>query len=159
MFLFGLSLAEVHAAMVHIPIVMLPLGVLVELFGLTRAGRQVGMAGFYLMLIGWLGAGAAVISGWQVQGNAQSASGAASLLFWHRLNGLVIVGLFGLMLLARASALRLRSAATGADGAVMALNLSWRQRLAYAGLGIVGLILVLIQGYLGGRMVYHFGIV
>ncbi len=141
--MLGISLEEIHASSVHVPLVLLTLSVIFDILGYIRRTESFRTMALYSLGIGWLGAVSSVVSGWLVQENGEAIPGADRILYWHRLNGFMILGIFGLSLLLRLwQRERLRGKAA----------------LGYLILGVVGMALVLVQGYLGGRMVYDYSV-
>lgn len=140
--MWGISQEELHATMSHGPIVLLVLAVLFDLLSYARRIADLQIVAFILLGLGWLGSVGAVATGWLVQENGQAIPQTETLLWIHRANGFLIVGVFGGLLLVRV----------------------WqRGRLpgsarAYVIAGLVGMLLVVLQGYMGGTMVYDYGV-
>ncbi len=140
--MFGITLEELHASMVHVPIAFLSIGYLFDLAGVLRRNDVLTLMGFYSLVIGWLGATVAVATGLLVRENAEAIPGADVLVRWHQLNGIGLTTLFGLLILLR---LPQKGRLSGSSARI------------YLVLGVVGTAMVLWQGYIGGRMVYEYG--
>lgn len=147
--MFGLTLEELHSASVHVPITLLVLGTLFDLGGYFRRNSDFQLVGFFSLLLGWLGAVSSVVTGWLVQENAITTFNGLGfddrLVFLiHRLNGFAILTVF-------AGLLVVRIPKRG--------SLPEQRGRLYVTVGVIGMLLVLLQGYLGGRMVYGYGVI
>lgn len=129
-----------HPAIVHFPIALLIASVMLDACGVGFRRASLTQAGFYTLIIGSLGATAAVLSGPE-----QAAKDAASLTILHRhelfaaltvLCCLILVG----MRLGNAEGLF----GTGVFG--------------YLALGGVLIVCIVLTGYFGGQMVYDYGV-
>ena len=129
-----------HPAIVHFPIALLIASVVLDVCGVGFRRASLTQAGFYMLIIGSLGATAAVLSGPE-----HAAKDAASLTVLHRhelfaalmiLCCLILVG----MRLGNAEGLY----GTGTVG--------------YLALGGVLIVCIVLTGYFGGQMVYDHGV-
>jgi len=129
-----------HPAIVHFPIALLIVSVVLDAFGVGFRRASLTQAGFYMLIIGSVGATAAVLSGPE-----EEAKDAASLTILHRhelfaalivLCCLIMVGM------------RLGNV-NGLYGAGV---------FGYLALGVVLIVCITLTGYFGGQMVYDHGV-
>jgi uncharacterized membrane protein len=141
-----------HPLTVHFPVALLLVHALFTWLYLRRRTAALEVSAYYCLLAGWWGAVLAVLSGawdaWQHVYGPDNATGPA-VLNWvngHAATGLAIVLVYGQVLLRR------RRNPGILDDA--------QARRAYIRLLLVGVALVLLNGWLGGYLVYtlHIGI-
>lgn len=129
-----------HPAIVHFPIALLIVSVVLDACGVGFRRASLTQAGFYTLIIGSLGATAAVLTGPE-----EEAKDAASLTILHRhelfaalivLCCLIMVGM------------RLGNV-NGLFGAGV---------FGYLALGVVLIACIVLTGYFGGQMVYNHGV-
>jgi uncharacterized membrane protein len=129
-----------HPLIVHFPIALLMVSVVLDALGVGFRRASLTQAGFYTLIIGSLGAAAAVLTGPE-----HAAKDATSLTILHRhelfaalmvLCCLILVG----MRLGNVNGLY----GTGAVG--------------YLALGVVLIVCIVLTGHFGGQMVYDHGV-
>lgn len=131
-----------HPALVHIPTALWPSAFLLDVISQFRAENTLVQLSFYAMLLGLIVALLAIPTGYADWTDIRPEKPAWKLGLYHMiLNGIVSI-LWGANLV-----LRVQSVQTD----------------AYIPLGLVALsgvatVLLLISGYLGGRMIYAYGI-
>jgi uncharacterized membrane protein len=138
-----LTMPEIHGLIIHLPILFVPI---VAVLGLLRwkgrGGEAVAQAEPWAFGAAAIGAALAVLSGLIVLGGArQTLRGGAQTLVWVHL----VLGLALVVLLAVVGFVRWRRRGRPHLARTVALT------------GIVGVGLVLVIGYVGGRMVYIHG--
>lgn len=139
-----------HPLTVHLPLGLLLATVLFSLIALRSGDWQWEMSAYHCLIVGWLGCALAVASGLidaARQLTGPEASRDADVLAW--VNGHAIIGLGALLVFGRALLLRRRNPAILSDP---------RTRRVYLGLLLAGAALLLIGGWLGGQLVYRFGL-
>lgn len=129
-----------HPAIVHFPIALLITSVVLDMLGVAFRRASLTQAGFFTLIVGSLGATAAVLTGPE---HAVTDAAALTILHRHELFAalmilccLILVG----MRLGNVHGLY----GTGAVG--------------YLALGGVLIICVVMTGYFGGQMVYDYGV-
>lgn len=140
------ALFPLHPRFVHFPIALSLAGVLFVAIGLARAtaAERWLWAGRWLVFLGWIAALVAGITGLIDQSAASDAPAVRDAINLHITAGLALIVVFGLALYWPLKDRRLFS-----DGA---------RRWAYLGLLLVGALLILIEGWLGGQLVYKLGV-
>lgn len=133
-----------HPATTHFPIALLLLNLALTLWHLQRPDAFVERAAYGALLIGWWGALAGVASGtlaaalaWPVE------AGVLSWLNAHALLGFVLLYIYGRALLQR------RREPHVLDGPGRTRYLLWL---------VSGALLLLLDGWIGGHMVYRLGV-
>ena len=134
----------VHPAVIHFPIALLLLGVALSLSVLRRPDDFVERAAYGALVIGWWTALAGVVTGT-----------AAVALIWPLrpgtlpwINAHAALGLALLVLFGRALLWRRREPAV----------LRGPRRLRYIALLLAGAAMVVVDGWLGGHLVYRMGV-
>lgn len=133
-----IRLPEVHAALVHFPLTLLPASFAFDFLGWLTGNRTLMRTGATLMPIATGAAAVAGTAGLAAQEAASVPEAARDLLVTHRNLNLGLVGIAGLMSFARAR----RTEPTP----------------AYLLAGLAGLAVMQFTAYLGGRMVYEHGV-
>ncbi|MCY4410030.1 MAG: DUF2231 domain-containing protein [Caldilineaceae bacterium] len=152
--------ALVHAALVHFPIALLICGSLAILGTLHRWPRvELGIIGWGLLLPGWLALLAAIVSGIVAQGALPPEAPYRPLLNWHTGSGLALAVLYG-DLIYRGWLHWRRSKRGEGEGWFSEADLitergpKWRLTVQL----LLGIGLVVFSGWLGGQLVYEFGV-
>jgi uncharacterized membrane protein len=138
-----LTLPEIHGLLVHLPVLAVPVVfVLAALRWRGRGGTAVAAAEPWAFAAAAVGSGLAVLSGLTVFQDARTTlrGSAQWLVLIHLGLGLILVTLFGIVGVARWRARDGRH--RGVPETLVALT------------GLVGVVLVVVIGYVGGRMVY-----
>lgn len=133
-----------HPRLVHFPIALTLVGVVFVVWGLLRnEDRWIGY-GRTSLLLGWLGLLAAAVSGLIDQSRAPNTPAVTDAINLHITVGVALIVIFGLALYWPLRNRRL-----------------WQQpgpRTAYIALLIAGGLLVMLDAWLGGQLVYHLGV-
>ncbi len=142
-----------HPIVVHLPIVLLMGGVLVDAVSVWRyAWRQ---AGFVHLVLGTAGALAALLTG-SLDAQSIPSGGAGTVLQLHTVLAILATLFFGLMAAGRIY-FRIRQARPRAPGDPEA-NVPAGPLTAYFALAAVGIALIVATGYTGGELVYGQGL-
>ena len=152
--------ALVHAAIVHFPIALLICGSLAILATLHRWPRvELAVIGWGLLIPGWLTLLAAIVSGIVAQGGLPPEAQYRPLLNWHTGSGLAMAALYGDLLYRGWLDWKQRKRAER-EGWISAADLladggrKWRLTVQL----LLGIGLVIFSGWLGGQLVYEFGV-
>jgi len=129
-----------HPAIVHFPIALLIASVVLDAFGVGFRRASLTQAGFYTLIIGSLGATAAVLSGPE-----HAAKDAAALTILHRHELFAALTVLCCLIMV---GMRLGNV-EGLFGAVV---------FGYLALGIALIVCIVLTGYFGGQMVYDHGV-
>ncbi|GEM_PF-469332 len=129
-----------HPAIVHFPIALLIVSVVLDALGVGFRRASLTQAGFYTLILGSLGATAAVLSGPE-----RAAKDAASLTILHRHELFAALAVFSCLILV---GMRL--------GNVNGLYGSGT--IGYLALGGVLIACLALTGYFGGQLVYDHGV-
>jgi len=137
------ALTPLHPRVVHFPVALSLVGVLFLALGMFRAREGWIRYGQLSLFLGWLGIMAAIITGLIDQAAAPEEAAVTAVINQHITAGIALVIASGLALY-----WPLRNKKLWASSA----------RWGYLALlaGIVAL--VLIEGWLGGKLVYEFGV-
>jgi uncharacterized membrane protein len=152
--------ALIHAAVVHFPIGLLICGSLAILGTLHRWPRvELRVIGWGLLFPGWVTLLAAIVSGIVAQGALPPEAPYRPLLNWHTGSGLALAALYG-DLLYRGWLHWTRRKREEREGSTSAADLMidpvQKGRLTVQLL--LGIGLVIFSGWLGGQLVYEFGV-
>jgi uncharacterized membrane protein len=137
------ALAPFHPRVVHFPIALSIVGALFIVFGMLRRQDRWTGYGQITLLLGWLGVLAAVVTGLIDQTNAPQNATVAAVINQHITVGIALIVTVGLALY-----WPLRNEKLWSTSA----------RWGYLALLIAIVVLVLVEGWLGGRLVYHLGV-
>ena len=140
-----MPLFPLHPRIVHFPIALLVTGSVLALAYMVRWRRpSLAAATWLLILLGWISVFFAVVTGLIDRNSAPQDAAISSLLSIHTALGFALIAVYGLMLYER-----LRSP-TALDSPEM----RWRLIV----LALLGLALVVIDGWVGGTLVYKYGV-
>ncbi len=161
----------IHAAIVHFPIALLICGSLAILGYIHRWPQvELRIVGWWLILSGWLTLLAAIISGIVAQGGLPPEAPYRRVLNWHTGSGLALAALYGALLYQgwRRAIRKGAAKASGSDSALDFLMAPGRQMAECASARkrrglltaqlLLGIGLVILSGWLGGQLVYEFGV-
>ncbi|HXF63399.1 MAG TPA: DUF2231 domain-containing protein [Caldilineaceae bacterium] len=156
-----MNLAPLHPRVVHFPIALLLLGsaaALLYLFG-PRAFRFIAPAelrtlAWWPLRLGWLGVALAVLTGLFDQGRLPPQAPYSATLNWHIGSGLALLVVYGILLYRQWLWKKQRRPPDGVED----LLDSPAARPWVALLLAVGIALVVLSGWLGGALVYTWGV-
>jgi len=138
------TLAPFHPRFVHFPIALCLVGALFITLGLIRRRERWVGYGQISLLLGWLGVMAAVITGLIDQSRAPDEVAIRALINQHITAGIALLIAVGLALY-----WPLRNKRLFSEG---------RARWGFLALLLVIVALVAVEGWLGGKLVYQFGV-
>lgn len=133
-----MRLQEVHPALVHFPLTLLPLSIGADLLGRLTGSEALLNLGRRTMPLAVASALAAGAAGLMAQTEVEADGEALAMLKTHRTLNLGLVTVAAAMAAYRAG--------------------KERPSAAYLGVGIAGLAALTYSAYLGGAMVYHEGV-
>lgn len=149
-----MSTITLHPSVVHFPIALLLVGSVAGLLYLYGM-RRTGLASFtwWLLLLGWFGAGAAILSGLLAQSGLPPRAPYRETLNWHIGTGVGTAVVYAVLLyvwwLRRPRAGKPAQASLLDDAGAR----GWVTFLL-----VLGMLLVAASGWNGGRLVYEFGV-
>lgn len=132
-----------HPRLVHFPIALLLTSVALSWASLRWKDRGLDRAAWYTLLLGLVGTVFTLITGLLAARGVPADSPAMATLNIHKILGIVTLVIFGLQAL-----ILVRSKGT----------FSSPLRALYLGMQLVGVALILAVGFLGGELVYTFGL-
>ncbi len=138
------ALYPFHPRLVHFPIALSLVGSACVLWGLLRTQERWVVYGRRCLLFGWIGALIAALSGLVDQSRAPDTPAVSGAINQHITVGIALIVVLGLTLYWPLRERRL-FAQTGT-------------RWAYLVLLVACAALVLLEAWLGGRLVYHLGV-
>lgn len=136
-------MARLHAAVNDIPAALLLASVLFDLLGAINKRDALKAAGFWCLVVGVLGAGAAVATGLITEGRIDHTDRAHAAMETHELLSVIVTVLFALLLGWRL----IRRGMWGEKETPVALTA-----------GVIGVALLVITARLGGTLVFDHGL-
>ena len=137
------AIAPLHPRFVHFPIALSLVGVLFLVFGLLRRQERFTDYGQWSLLLGWLGVMAAVVTGLIDQASAPHEAAVVAIINQHITAGIALLIASGLALYWPLRNKKLWSTPA---------------RWGYLALLAAIVLLVLVESWLGGKLVYEFGV-
>lgn len=134
---------NIHPIVVHFPIALLTAALLLDLLGIVLREDRIHHAAWWALLLGTVGAAAAVAAGLQAEESVFHPDAALEVLSTHETLGITTLTIFLFALL-------WRNLAGG--------GLPRPGRPVYLLLTALGVASLLAAGYMGGRLVYEFGV-
>jgi uncharacterized membrane protein len=131
-----------HPALVHVPTALWPMALLMDVISQFRPDNAFVQLAFYAIGLGLVVAILAIPTGYADWTDIRPEKPAWKLGLYHMILNVIISILWGINL-----ALRVQGSQT--DSSVS---------LGLVGLSAVAMLLLLVSGYLGGRMIYAYGI-
>jgi uncharacterized membrane protein len=95
--LFGYDGPRLHAALNDLPAALLPVSVLLDLLGIVFKRESLKAAAFWTLVVGVLGAGAAILSGLLAEDVAPHSEQAHVIMETHKTLALIVLGIFGIL--------------------------------------------------------------
>lgn len=130
-----------HPRVVHFPIALSVVGILFIVYGILRRQDRWTLYGQVTLLLGWLGVMAAVVTGLIDQAKAPQDTAVAAVINQHITAGVALLIAAGLALYWPIK-----------DKKLFSSNARW----GYVALLVVIVLLVFIEGWLGGKLVYQY---
>lgn len=149
-----IDLVTLHPATVHFPIALLLVGSIAGLLYLWwRQRPEFSVLTWWLLMLGWIGTGVAAFTGLLAQGNLPPQAPYTSILNGHITSGLALLVVYGAIFY-RVWLHRNRRRATAPTDLLDVRT----ARLWLTLLLLLGMALVIIGGWLGGQLVYTWGV-
>ena len=132
----------IHPMLVHFPIALLFASVFFDLISFQTGREEFKKGGFWLLVLGWIAGLAATLSGTLSEDVVEKAGVPKGAIERHEFFAMATMALFAGLMLVR----------------VWVRNRwSFRDRLFYMGMALIGLSLLATAGFLGGDLVYRYG--
>lgn len=141
--ILGYDWPRLHAALNDFPATLLLVAVLFDLLGAFNKRDSLKAAGFWTLIAGVLGTGAAVIAGEFAEDAVEHSDQAHELMETHQTFGIVVLVLFAVLALWR---LRRRGV------------LGPREQPVYLSAGVIGVALMVYTAKLGGSLMFDHGL-
>jgi len=138
--MLGYDWPRIHAMLVALPVALLPIAVMFDFIGLVRKNEALRRTGLVLLLIGSLGAGAAVLAGLKTKGVIDHGNAIHHLMEEHEHLALYTLGTFAVVLLWRLWRER---------------RMGQGERIATFALSLIGLGFLADTGHHGGKLVFE----
>jgi uncharacterized membrane protein len=141
--LFGYDAPRIHAALNDLPPALLVASVVFDLLGAWLKRESLKAAGFWTLIAGVLGTGAAIVSGLVAEDAVQHSDQAHEIMETHETFAFIVLGIFGILAIWRI----LRRGV-------------WREKEQPVALaaGVIGLAILLYTAMLGGKLVFDHGL-
>jgi len=141
--MFGYDWPRLHAALNDLPAALLLVSVLFDLLGAVNKRESLKAAGFWTLIVGVAGTGAAVVSGLMAEDRVAHSDRAHAVMETHQTLSIIVLALFGLLALWR-----------------LARRGVWSEREAPVALtaGVIGVALMVITARLGATLVFEHGL-
>jgi uncharacterized membrane protein len=141
--MFGYDAARIHAALNDLPPALLPLAVLFDLLGAFLKRESLKAAGFWTLLGGVLGSGAAIVSGLLAEDATPHGADAHALMETHETLAFIVLGLFTILAIWRL----VRKGVWNEKEQPIALTA-----------GVIGVALIVVTSMFGGKLVFDHGV-
>ncbi len=138
--MFGYDWPRFHAAVNDLPTALLLVSVLFDLVGVIRKREDLRTVGFWTLMVGVVGTGAAVVAGLKAAGAAQHSDEAHAVMEQHQTMGLILLGIFAALALWRLARRRVQSPAEQTVASVV---------------GLIGLAVMIRTAQLGGSLMFE----
>jgi uncharacterized membrane protein len=141
--MFGYDAARIHAALNDLPPALLPLAVLFDLLGAFLKRESLKAAGFWTLLAGVLGTGAAIVSGLLAEDATPHGADAHAVMETHETLAFIVLGLFAILAVWR-----------------LVRRGVWNEREQPVALtaGVIGVALIVVTAAFGGKLVFDHGV-
>jgi uncharacterized membrane protein len=149
-----INLTTLHPATVHFPIALLLVGSLAGLLYLWWQPRpELRVLTWWLLALGWVGAGVAALTGLLAQGNLPPQAPYTTILNGHITSGLALIVLYATLFYRLWLFRNRRQPNDPADLLDVPGARPWLTLAFLVGMGLVAL-----GGWLGGELVYTWGV-
>jgi uncharacterized membrane protein len=139
----GYDIARIHAALNDLPAALLPMAVLFDLLGAFLKRESLKAAGFWTLLGGVLGTGAAIVTGLLAEDATPHGAEAHAIMETHETLAFIVLGLFGILALWR-----------------LVRRGVWSEKEQPVALtaGVIGVALIVVTAMFGGKLVFEHGV-
>ncbi|MEO8168948.1 MAG: DUF2231 domain-containing protein [bacterium] len=134
---------NVHPLLVHLPIALLTFSFFFDLVGVVSGRPNIVKVGWWTMVVGVLGAAAAVISGLIAEKTVSISASATEHFQTHQQMAFLVAGIYAALILWRT-----------ANRGEIPTKLKW----AFLGIAAIGVAALWTGAWYGGEMVYRFGV-
>jgi len=141
--MFGYDAARIHAALNDLPPALLPMAVLFDLLGAFLKRDSLKAAGFWTLMAGVLGSGAAIVSGLLAEDATPHGAEAHAIMETHETLAFIVLGLFAILAIWR-----------------LVRRGVWNEKEQLVALtaGVIGVALIVVTASFGGRLVFEHGV-
>jgi len=141
--MIGYDISRLHAALNDLPPALLPVSVLFDLLGAVLKRASLKAAGFWTLLAGVLGTGAAIVTGLLAEEATPHGAEAHAIMETHETLAFIVLGLFGILALWR-----------------LVRRGVWSEKEQPVALtaGVIGVALIVVTAMFGGRLVFEYGV-
>ncbi len=137
--MLGYDWPRLHAAVNDLPAALLLVSVLFDLLGVIRKREDFRTVGFWTLMVGVVGTGAAVVAGLKAEGSVEHSDEAHAIMEQHQTMGLILLGIFGALALWRLFRRAQRPA----------------EQTAALVVGLIGLVVLVRTAQLGGSLMFE----
>ena len=141
--MLGYDIARLHSALNDFPPALLPMAVLFDLLGAFFKRDSLKAAGFWTLLAGVLGTGAAIVTGLLAEDATPHGAEAHAIMETHETLAFLVLGLFGILAIWRL----VRKGVWSDKEQPVALTA-----------GVIGVALIVVPAMFGGRLVFEHGV-
>jgi len=141
--LLGYDAPRIHAALNDLPPALLTASVVFDLLGTWLKRESLKAAGFWTLIGGVLGTGAAIISGLVAEDAVQHSDQAHEIMETHETVAFIVLGIFGILAVWR-----------------IVRRGVWREKEQPFALtaGVIGVVVLVYAAMLGGKLVFDHGL-
>jgi uncharacterized membrane protein len=141
--MLGYDISRLHAALNDLPPALLPLSVLFDLLGAFLKRASLKSAGFWTLLAGVIGTGAAIVTGLLAEEATPHGADAHAIMETHETLAFFVLGLFAILALWR-----------------LVRRGVWSEKEEPVALtaGVIGVALIVVTAMFGGRLVFEHGV-
>lgn len=132
----------IHPMLVHFPIALLFVSFFFDQISFMTGREEFKKGGFWLLILGWTAGLVATFSGFLSEDSVKTAGVPEAAIDRHELFAIATLALFAGLMLVR---VWIRN------------RWSFRDRVVYTGIALVGLSLLATTGFWGGDLVYTYG--
>lgn len=141
--MLGYDIARIHAALNDLPPALLPMAVLFDLLGAFLKRESLKAAGFWTLMAGALGTGAAIVTGLLAEDATLHGGEAHAIMETHETLAFIVLGLFGILAIWRL----VRKGVWSEKEQPVALTA-----------GVIGVALIVVTAMFGGKLVFDHGV-
>ena len=138
--LIGSDAPRINAALNDLPPALLPMSVVFDLLGIFFKRESLKAAGFWTLVFGVLGTGAAIVSGLLAEDAAQHSEQAHAIIETHETLAFIVLGIFGILAIWRI----VRRGVWSEKEQPIALTA-----------GVIGVAILVYTAMLGGRLMFE----
>jgi uncharacterized membrane protein len=141
--MLGYDIARLHSVLNDLPPALLPMAVLFDLLGAFLKRESLKAAGFWTLLAGVLGTGAAIVTGLLAEDATPHGAEAHAIMETHETLAFLVLGLFAILAIWR-----------------LVRKGVWSEREQPVALtaGVIGVALIVVTAMFGGRLVFEHGV-